>query len=568
MNHKPNILGISCHYHDSAACLMMNGRVVAAAQEERFNRRKNTPDFPINALNYCLQAGAITVNDLDYVVFYEKPFLKLSRVIMGHLMSWPASFGSFLNSMPVWLTDRLSLPLAFRDKTGYSGEIFFIKHHLSHAASAFLVSSFEEAAIMTADAVGEWTTAATGFGKANAVTLDRELVFPDSLGLLYTAVTTFLGFEAHEGEGKVMGLAGLGKPSFSGVFSEMAEVSGDGSFRLNPRFFNFYGRDRMYTAEFSGVFGPCRRPEDNIEERHCDVAASLQKFTEDVLVKIAAGLHARTGSPNLCLAGGVFLNCVANQKILEKTGFKNIFIQPAAGDSGGALGAAAYAHHCILDNPRVSVLEDAFLGPEFSGKHIERALANSGTAFRLMPDEELFHHVAVAISENKVVGWFQGRMEFGPRALGNRSILGNPCNPGMKKLLNDKVKHREPFRPYAPAVLEESAKDYFEMLNPSPFMLLAPRVREEKKKVIPAACHDDGTARVQSVGKKTNPRFWNLIKEFEKIAGVPLVLNTSFNRRGEPIVCVPEEALKVYLESAMDCLVLGNYVLEKPCKGV
>ncbi|HBA61954.1 MAG TPA: hypothetical protein DCZ92_14300 [Elusimicrobia bacterium] len=558
-----NILGISAYYHDSSACLVQGGKITAAAQEERFSRRKNTPDFPLAAVNYCLQAGNITADDLDCVVFYEKPFLKFARVLTGHIGAWPGSFGSFMRSMPLWLDDRLTLPLTLKEKMGYGGRVFFLRHHLSHAASAFLPSAFDSAAILTADAVGEWATNTCGTGTGSSVSIEREISFPDSIGLFYTALTTFLGFEAHEGEGKVMGLAGCGKPGFMKEFGELAEVAPDGSYRLNPAYFSFYGAERMYRRKLEDLLGPARAPEGPLDGRHADIAASLQKFTEDILSKQARDLRARTGQRNLCLAGGVFLNCVANHKILETSGFSEIFVQPAAGDCGGALGAALYAACGLLGEPRPGAMTHACLGPEFPDREIERAVSAAGLKAEKLSDEELVSRTAKLVAGGKVAGWFQGRMEFGPRALGNRTILGDPRNPDMKRLLNDKVKHRETFRPYAPAVLAERAKEYFGLIGDSPFMLMAPPVRAETAPGVPAACHDDGTARVQTVDRASNPRFYALIEAFGGLTGVPLVLNTSFNRRGEPIVRSPGEALQVFLGTEMDALVMGNYILEK-----
>ena len=558
-----NILGISAYYHDSSACLVQGGNISAAAQEERFTRRKNTPDFPLAAINYCLQAGNMTADDLDCVVFYEKPFFKFARVLTGHIGAWPGSLGSFLRSMPLWLNDRLSLPLTLKETMGYGKRVFFIKHHLSHAASAFLPSPFEEAAILTADAVGEWAATTCGAGRGSSINIGREILFPDSLGLLYTAVTTFLGFEAQEGEGTVMGLAGCGKPRFMKEFGALAEVASDGSYRLDRDYFSFYGGDRMYSPRLAELLGPARLPGGTLEERHADIAASLQKLTEDILIKLARDLHARTGLDNLCLAGGVFLNCVANHKIMANSGFKDVFVQPAAGDCGGALGAALYSANSLFGLPRAGAMKHACLGPEFTEREIERAFAAAGLKPEKLSDEELVRRTALLVAAGLATGWFQGRMEFGPRALGNRSILGDPRNPEMKRLLNDKIKHREPFRPYAPAVLAGRAKDYFELAGESPFMLLAPPVRREMAGSVPAACHDDGTARVQTVDRGSNPRFYSMIEAFDRLTGVPMVLNTSFNRRGEPIVRTPEEALAIYRETGMDALVLGNFLLEK-----
>lgn len=558
-----NILGISCFYHDSAACLLKDGKIIAAASEERFNRQKNSPLFPISAINFCLQSGNITVYDIDYIGFYEKPFLKFSRVVLGHLLSYPFSLKNFLDTMPNWLQDRLSMPLAFENELGYKGKVLFIKHHLSHAASTFLVSPFQEAAILTADGVGEWTTMSYGFARGNEIKILKEMQFPDSLGLLYTAVTTYLGFEALEGEGKVMGLAGYGQPGYLDQFRKMVTLRPDGSYRIDTSYFGFNKGWRMYSKKFIKAFGKERCREDKLEQRHCDIAATLQTFIEEILIMIARRLYDDTKMDKLCLAGGLFLNCVANSRIIEETPFKEVFIQPAAGDSGGAIGVASYIYHALFNNPRNHTLQDAYLGPEFSSNQIKRILLNRGVAFKEFAEEDLTKYIAQKIFQDKIIGWFQGRMEFGPRALGNRSILANPCNPNMKDILNTKVKNRESFRPYAPAVLEERVNDYFEAKQFSPFMLLAAKVREDKKALIPAVTHVDGTARVQIVSKKTNLKLWNLIKAFQDISGIPLIINTSFNLKGKPIVCSPENALEDFLNTKMDVLVLGNFVIEK-----
>jgi carbamoyltransferase len=558
-----NILGISCFYHDSAACLVKDGKVVAAASEERFNRQKNSPLFPIQAINSCLQAADLTAYDIDHLGFYEKPFLKFYRVILSHLRAYPFSFKNFLDTMPHWLQDRLIMPLLFKNEIGFDGEAMFIPHHLSHAASTFLVSPFTEAVILTADGVGEWATMSYGIGKGNQIKILKEMHYPDSLGLLYTAVTTYLGFEALEGEGKVMGLAGYGKPRFLDNFKEMVKVYPDGSFRIDRRFFGFNEGSRMYSKGFVKLFGRERRKDEEIQERHCDIAASLQRFTEDILVGISRDLYSTFKIDRLCLAGGLFLNCVANSRILEETPFKEVFIQPAAGDSGGALGAAVYIYNTLLGNARNYTMTDAFLGPGFSDSHIRNILRHQRLEYKEFADDDLARYIAEKIFQNKIVGWFQGKMEFGPRALGNRSILANPCNPGMKDLLNTKVKKRESFRPYAPVVLEERAADYFEAKQFSPFMLLAAKVREDKKTLLPAVTHIDGTARVQVVNKITHPKLCGLLEAFEHLSSIPVIINTSFNLRGEPIVCMPAHALDVFFRSKMDILVLGNFVLEK-----
>lgn len=558
-----NILGISCNYHDAAACLIRNGEVAVAVQEERFNRIKNSPEFPINAINYCIQGGGITFDDIDYIGFYEKPFLKFSRVIIDHLQAWPCSLKNFLDTMPNWLQDRLIIPLKLNKEVGFKGKVFFIKHHLSHAASAFFVSPFEQAAILTADAVGEWATMTYGRGEGNEIKIIKELQYPHSLGLLYTALTTYLGFAAHQGEGTIMALASCGEPRYLDKLKKIVAVKPDGSYVLDQRFFGFNKGSRMYSHKFIKDFGPERKPEGKLEDRHKDIAASLQKLTEENLVTIARHIYAETKLNRLCLAGGLFLNCVANSKILEQSPFKEIYIQPAAGDSGGALGVAAYIDHSILKNPRHYVMRQAYLGTEYSPGQIKSILLNKNIVFKEFTDEALSKFIAKEISQDKIVGWFQGKMEFGPRALGNRSILANPRNPAIKEILNSKVKQREPFRPYAPAVLEERAEEFFELSCASPFMLLAPLVRNEKKEIIPGVVHVDGTARVQTVSKNTNQKLWQLIKEFDNITGIPMIINTSFNLRGEPIVCAPDDAIDCFQRSKMDYLVLGNFVMQR-----
>ena len=558
-----NILGISCFYHDSSACLLQDGQIVAAAQEERFNREKYSQVFPLNAINYCLQAGGITIHDVDHISFYEKPYLKFSRILLMHLKAYPFSFKNFLKSMPSWFEDRLVVPLKIEKELGYKGSIVFLKHHLNHAASAFLLSPFEESAIFTADGVGEWTTTTCGYGRGTDIDIFREMRYPDSLGLLYSIVTTYLGFRVFSGEGKVMGLSSYGEPVYLNKFEEIITVKPDGSFLLDPAYFTFNKGSRMFSEKFVKMFGPPRVAESDFEKRHYDMAATLQKFVENTVITIAQKLYEETRSENLCLAGGLFLNCVANYKIREKTPFKNLYIQPAAGDSGAALGAAIYTYNCLLENPRSTVMKSAALGPDYSDNNIKRALLNAGLKFEQHDPDKIAGFAAKRLSENKILGWLQGRMEFGPRALGNRSILANPCNPDIKDILNEKVKKRESFRPFAPAAIEECAKDYFDLDVPSPFMLLAPPVKEEMKSVIPGVTHVDGTARLQTVNKGDNALFWQLINEFKEITGIGVVVNTSFNLRGEPIVCTPEEAINCFLRSEIDCLIMGNFVTEK-----
>jgi carbamoyltransferase len=558
-----NILGVSCFYHDSAVCLVRDGKIVSAASEERFNRRKSSPLFPINAVNYCLQQADLTIKDIDIVGFYEKPFLKFYRVLLSHIRAYPFSFNNFYRTIPNWLEERLLIPLILKKELCYEGEVLFIKHHLSHAASSFLVSPFEEAAILTADGVGEWACTSFGIGKGSDIRIIKESHFPNSLGLFYSAITTYLGFAALTGEGKVMGLAAYGDPCYLDKLREMVVVRPDGSFMVDQSYFGFNKGGRMYSRKLVKALGKERGSQDKVEQRHYDIAASLQKLTEDTLIGMVNNIHNETGMDDLCLAGGLFLNCVANGKILENTPVKQIFVQPAAGDSGGALGVAAYIYHSLLGNRRSEMLKNVYLGPEFSESAVKRALINNNMVFRQYSEEELLKYIARQIARDKIIGWFQGRMEFGPRALGNRSILANPCNPRMKDLLNSRVKQRESFRPYAPAVLEERAAEYFDIKQLSPFMLLAGRVKKEKADIIPAVTHIDNTARIQTVNKNTNRRFWGLIKEFENITGVPVLINTSFNLRGEPIVCGPEDAISCFQRSRMDILAIGNCVAEK-----
>lgn len=558
-----NILGISCYYHDSAACLVKDGVVVAAVQEERFNRIKNSSDFPRNAINYCVQAGNISFGEIDYVAFYEKPYLKFSRVIFDHIHSFPFSCVNFLQSIPQWLQDRLILPLILKKEMGFEGKTVFIKHHLAHASSSYLISPFEEAALLIADGVGEYATTSYGYAKGRDIKMQKEIHYPDSLGLLYSTLTAFLGFKANSGEGTTMALASFGKPVYLDKFYEMIDVKDDGSFRINPKYFGFNKGKYMYSRHFIKLFGEPREKGTKYDQRHKDIAASLQLFIEQTLIKIANHLHRETGSTNLCVAGGVFLNCVANQKIIEQTAFKRIFIQPGAGDAGSSIGAAMYLYNCILDNPRQYILEHAYLGPGFSEEQIRRSVLNKNLAYTEYTEEELLPKVAGLIHNMKTVGWLQGRLEFGPRALGNRSILANATNAEMVNVLNDRIKHREWFRPFAPIVPEERANEYFEMVNMSPFMLLAPKVKEHTRTLLPAITHVDDTARVQTVIREHNPKLHQLLLEYEKLSGVPVIINTSFNLQGEPIVNTPDEAINDFLNSGMDCLVLGNILLEK-----
>jgi len=560
-----NILGISCFYHDSAACLVKDGKVIAAAQEERFTREKKTSAFPINAINFCLQKGKITPYDLDYIGFYEKPFLKFQRVVLNHIKSYPFSIKNFMRVMPHWLDERLIIPLIIKKEVGYEGKVLFIKHHLSHAASSFLVSPFDEAAIITSDGVGEFATMTIGKGKKNKIKILRELDYPNSLGLLYSAITSYLGFNANFGEGKIMALADYGKPSYLRKLKEIINIRSDGSFNLNSSYFGFNKGSKMYSEKFVKTFGKERKQGEKLEKKHFDMASSLQKLVEEILILISKDVYEKTKSKNLCLAGGTFLNCVANSRILKETKFDKIFIQPAAGDSGCALGVALYIYNSLLNNSRRYEMKHSYYGPDFSSDQIKRFLLNNSIKFKRLSKEKLVTYIAKKISEDKIVGWFHGKMEWGPRALGNRSILANPCNQNMRDILNEKVKHREWFRPYGISILLEELNNYYDLKQPSPFMLLVGNVKKEKRNLIPSAVHIDGTTRIQTVTRKENGIFYDLIKEFYKITNIPLIINTSFNDK-EPIVCDYKDAYNCFLKTKIDYLVLGNFIIKKQLK--
>lgn len=558
-----DVIGISCFYHDSSACLVRDGKIIAAAQEERFSRQKNTDAFPIEALNYCSQEGGVLFEDVDAFGYFEKPYLKFSRVLIEHLNQFPFSLSSFLRTMPQWMESRLILPMVIHEELSTQAPIHFFKHHLSHAASAFLPSPFEEAAIMTCDGVGEWTSMTAGHGFGNDIKINREITYPDSVGLLYTTFTIYLGFHAHGGEGKTMGLAAYGTPTYLPQMEKVIKVFDDGSFRLNPEYFSYRRGKKMWNEKFERLFGPAKKYEEPWQQRHFDIGASLQVVVEKIFILAARSLQKKTGSKNLCLAGGVTLNCVANAKILENTDFQNIFVQPAAGDAGGSVGSALYISNTLNREPRHH-MEHSFLGPEFSEYEILKAIKQHRFEnFVKLTEEELLAKAADCIAQNKTLGWFQGRMEFGPRALGGRSILANPCSNEMKDILNLKIKKRESFRPFAPMVLKERANEYFNLNIESPYMLLAPQVRPEKKAILPAITHNDGTARVQTIGNDEHPLLRKLILEFEKRSGVPVLLNTSFNRNGEPVVCKPMHALDCFLNTNLDALAIGPYWLEK-----
>ena len=559
-----NILGISCYYHDSAACLLKNGVVIAAAEEERFTRKKHDNSFPKNAISYCLKEGGIDVKDIDIVAFYEKPLLKFDRILQMSLETYPKSFLNFYKILPGWLTSKLKVPSKLKKKLNYKGKVFFIEHHHSHAASAFFASPFKEAAIVTIDGVGEWSTISIHHGKDNKIETLKETYFPNSLGLLYSTITAYLGFKVLNDEYKVMGLAAYGKPSYYEKFKEkLIDIKDDGSFSLNMDYFSYTHKEQMFSNKLEEEFGQRRNPGEAIEERHKDIAASLQKLTEEIVLLIVNHAYKLTNSKKLCMAGGVALNCVANGKLLQKDLFEKIFIQPAATDSGGSMGAALYTYHQILKKEKVWSMDSAYLGPSFNNKEIKDFLDKCKIEYAKLSDEDLVKNVANLLSQDKIVGWFQGRMEFGPRALGNRSILANPKNPEMKNIVNKKVKHREEFRPFAPAMLIEKAGEYLIYNYDSPFMTINFETNIDTRKNIISATHIDGTARVQTVSRERNKLFYDLIKEFENLTNVPALLNTSFNVKGEPIVCSPEDAYNCFKNTDINYLVLGNYLISK-----
>jgi carbamoyltransferase len=559
-----NILGLSYNYHDAAACLVRDGVPLAAAEEERFSRIKHDAGFPERAIAYCLREARISSADLDGIAFYEKPARKLERVLQIGKQYAPASFANVAVQFPLLIKDGLCVEQAIRERLNFTGPVYFSEHHLSHAASAFYPSPFEDAAILTIDGVGEWATCAQFVGRGSLIEKRREIHYPHSLGLLYSALTAFLGFKVNDDEYKVMGLASYGEPRFRAEFDRLIELHADGSFTLSLACFAYmYDSGKMYSPEMERLLGKPRRAGEPIEERHSDIAASLQAVTEEAMVAIARSSREIAGSANLCLAGGVAYNCVANSKILARGGFERVFIQPAAGDSGGALGAALWASHEVHGAPRRPGEHDTLLGPAYSEDEILARLVAFDLRFVRLGEEALCRRIAALIHKNLIVGWFQGRMEFGPRALGCRSILANPCSPDMKDILNSRVKFREEFRPFAPAVIERAASSYFELDGPSPFMLLTPRVRPERAATIPSVTHVDGTARVQTVSASQQPLFHRLIECFGELSGVPVLINTSFNIRGEPIVCAPDDAIKCFIGTDIDFLAIGPFVVSR-----
>ncbi len=591
-----NILGISAYYHDAAAALVNDGRIVAAAQEERFTRKKHDAGFPRNAVQYCLQEGGVRAQDLDAVVFYDKPFLKFERILETYFAFAPKGYRSFAKGLPVWIKEKMfQKNLLLRElaeidpEADWEEKLLFSEHHLSHAASAFYPSPFERAAILTMDGVGEWTTTSLAVGEGREIRVLKEIHFPHSLGLLYSAFTYYTGFKVNSGEYKVMGLAPYGEPKYAKlILDHLIDVKDDGSFRLDMAYFDFATGLTMTNERFHRLFGgPPRKPESPLTQREMDLAASIQVVTEEVVLKLARSIRRETGERHLCLAGGVALNCVANGKLLRTGIFDDLWIQPAAGDAGGAVGAALAAYHLWAQRPRAvngaDGMHGAYLGPAYSQQEIEERLTACGARFETLSDEALLDACARGLAEGLALGWHQGRMEFGPRALGNRSILGDPRSPTMQKILNLKVKYRESFRPFAPAVLREDVADWFELDHDSPYMLLVADVRkdrripmtEEQQKLfgieklnvprssIPAVTHVDYSARIQTVHRETNPRFYALLWRFKQLTGCPVLVNTSFNIRGEPIVESPEDAFRCFMGTELDLLAVGNCLLRK-----
>ena len=592
-----SILGISAFYHDSAACLLINGKITAAAQEERFTRVKHDSNYPHNAVEFVLNYANLKLSEIDQIIFFEKPFLKFERLLETYVAFAPKGFVSFSKAMPIWIKEKLFQKNLLQNKlknhdVSYDKKkenIYFSDHHLSHAASAFFPSPFNEAVVITADGVGEWATTTVAVGKNNDLEIKKEIHFPHSLGLLYSAFTYYTGFKVNSGEYKLMGLAPYGKPNYVSEILKIIDVKKDGTFRLDQSYFNYATGLTMTNKKFDDLFGQKPRDPkfDKLTQFHMDIASSIQKVTEDIMLKLARSVQKEYGLKNLCLAGGVALNCVANGKILKEKIFENIWVQPAAGDAGGALGAALALWHLDQNNPRVINQNDdmsgSYLGPEYSQDEIKKALSRMGAEFETLNEEEIINRTSKDLSEGNAVGWFQGRMEFGPRALGGRSILGDPRSPNMQKNLNLKVKYRESFRPFAPSILSDDLNNWFEMESVSPYMLMVADLRKEKcipmseedeklfgieklnvkRSSVPAITHVDYSARIQTVHKNTNPKYHKLISKFKEITGCPILVNTSFNVRGEPIVNTPEDAFNCFMGTDLDKLIIGNCYLDK-----
>ena len=585
-----NILGISCFYHDSAACLVQDGAIVAAAQEERFTRKKHDFRFPVHAIHYCLAEKKLSIDDIDIIAFYDKPFLKFERILETYLAYAPKGLRSYLMAMPLWLKQKLWIPDLIRKELDYDERIVFPQHHESHAASAFFPSPFQQAAFLTMDGVGEWATTSFGVGMDNKIELQAELYFPHSLGLLYSAFTYYTGFKVNSGEYKVMGLAPYGEPKYvQTILDYLIDLKQDGSFRLNMKYFNYPAGLTMTNRNFNDLFGGApRKPESKLTQKEMDLARSVQVVTEEIILRAARHVHTQTKQKNLCLAGGVALNCVANGRLLREGPFDDMWIQPAAGDAGGALGAALFAWYQLQNNSRQADGKDDFqaaslLGPQFSNEKIEKFLDENAIPYSIFTDDELIDKSAELLAEENIIGWFQGRMEFGPRALGSRSIIGDARSAQMQSRMNLKIKYRESFRPFAPSILEERVTDYFILDRKSPYMLLVAIIKPEKQRQmtekekqlwgidqlhvvrseIPAVTHVDYSARIQTVSKEKNGRYYELIKKFEQKTGCPVIINTSFNVRGEPIVCTPQDAYTCFMRTEMDYLVIGNFILDK-----
>ena len=569
-----NILGISCYYHDSSAALLKDGEIVAAAQEERFTRKKHDTSFPVNAAEYCLKSQNLKIEDIDYIAFYEKPLLKFERLLYQHLQYFPKSYKVFLSNMPSWFNEKLRVLKSVKKKLKYKKNVLFVEHHMAHAAGSFFPSPFKESAIITIDGVGEWTTTSYGMGKGNNIKLLKHINFPHSLGLLYSTITAYLGFSVNNSEYKVMGLSPYGDTnrktnSYYKKLKKVIEIKDDGSYKLNMDYFTYPYKNRMPSKKLCSLLeGPVRNPKEEITQRHKDVAAALQLVYEDAFFKIAEYVYEKTKCDNLVIAGGCALNSVANGKILRNSSFKKIWCQPDPGDGGTSIGAAIFVWNALLDKKREYVLDNPYLGPRYSDNEIKKFLSENSIKFSEFKDEkDLTKSVSKLINKDNVIGWFQGGMEWGPRALGSRSILSNPTNPKMQEILNLKVKHREKFRPFAPVVCEDDALKYFECDTPIPrptdFMLMVYPIKKEWHKRIPSVTHVDGSGRLQTIRRDDNPLYYDLIKEFGKLSKIPILINTSFNIRGEPIVCTPKDAYRCMMGTGIDYLVIGKFLIKR-----